>query len=147
MGSGRESGAWLAARKTRKTSIRHQHSLLSEKGVERKTYLEENSGKGGGEPLCVICGIEHRKPHPKASLSEVAQRGNHKKALKLCHSEILTHLAVGAVCATCKRSPKKQNFYSAFPTSFPCSQRLHHSQGSRGQFNKLGKLFWSVSHL
>lgn len=67
----------------------------------------------------VICGMEHRKPHPKASLSEVAQRGNHKKALKLCHSEILTHPAVGAVCTTCKRSPKKQNFYSAFPASPP----------------------------
>ena len=91
-----------------KPSPRVQHHPLLEKFVETKTDLEGKFWQRTvGESPSVISGIEHRKPRPEASLSEVAQRGNRKKALKLCHSEILTHLAAGAVCVTYKMSPEK----------------------------------------
>lgn len=104
--SGREGE--FAARDAVNLHLYLQHYPRLQKEVEMKTALERKFWQRmWGESPSSISGIEHRKPRPEASLSEVAQRGNHKEALKLCHSEILTHLAVGAVCATHKMSPKK----------------------------------------
>lgn len=113
-----------------------------------KTYLEENSGKGWEESPSVSSGIENRKPHPKASLSVVAHRGNHKKALKLCSSEILTHLAVGAVYATYKGLPKSRIFTVLSPHTSPAANISATTHGGAGaNLISLGKRFRSVSHL
>lgn len=106
----------------------------SENLAERKFWQSM-----GGEPLGHLWNWAQETPPQSLPFRSGPER-EPQKALKLCHSEILTHLAVGAVCATHKTSPEKQNFYCAFPKSLLCSQHHHHSWGSRGQFNKPGEM-------
>lgn len=81
-----------------------------------------------GRALLSSLELSTGNPTLRPTFQKWPRRGNHNQALKLCHPEILTHLAVGAVCAAPQNVSQKVKFLLLFP--HVCS--LHHSQGSRG---------------